>query len=127
MPISNPNPITVPESYARTFDQFFLTKINFEIKNLQEACGFVVLKPYDYINDETLDKPITLPITDLWNIAEEVPEIKAAMDAVQSGVEAYQIYLNNKAQEARELAQKQMESNSLNFHLNNPPPFLPNS
>jgi hypothetical protein len=95
MPILNPNPITIPETYEQTFDELFLTKINFNIESPTKGCGFFILKPYDPLNEEVFDQPLTFSIENIWETAETIPEIRTAIDAIISGVSAYYNYVNS--------------------------------
>lgn len=88
MPIPNPNPITVPESAAQTFDSYWVSRISFSIPSATEGAGQIEIRPYDSVNFETLDSPEVIHIPNLWETMNNVPEVEVAIQAIINAVAA---------------------------------------
>jgi hypothetical protein len=88
MLLENINPIVIPATEAKTFPNFWVTRIIMDTPSPTEGRVFIELKPYNAITKEILNSPERINIQDFWQKSELVPEIPAAIEAILAAVNA---------------------------------------
>lgn len=83
MSIQNPTPITVPATSAEVYDSFWATRMIISSPAPNErASAFIELKPYNTATQKTLNETKRVPISDLWALAAEKPEVAVAIASI---------------------------------------------
>jgi hypothetical protein len=83
MSIQNPTPITVPATSVEVYDSFWATRMIINAPSPDaKASAFIELKPYNPAIKKTLNETKLVPIRDLWALAEEKPEVGAAISSI---------------------------------------------
>jgi hypothetical protein len=87
MPISNTEPVIVPQTEQKTFPHIWIKDIQISAPSSSEGYAIFQLCPYNAETQEILDQSKTIFIEDLWGKINESPQFQQAMGAIFAAVE----------------------------------------
>ena len=98
MAITNPNPLEIPATEAKSFHDIWLTEVRIYAPTPTTGGISIQTLPFNGSTGEIADRKHqkTIITNDLWLASSEVPEVAAAMQAVFAAVPALEAWLDSK-------------------------------
>jgi hypothetical protein len=104
MAIQNPTPIKIEATSETIYDEFWASQVIVRTPTpTSKGSAFIELKPYNATTKEVLNQIERISIPDIWDTAEQTPEVAEAITAL---VKAVDIMLKKKIAADEERALK---------------------
>ena len=88
MPLQNTETLVIPAVEEKTFPHLWLSNINIYAQSTSNGHVFIETLPYNGDTKEigSRDNVVVISTDRLWQAVDEVPEVKAAMDAIFAAI-----------------------------------------